>query len=125
MLEKFFSPARQSPLCSSACLCAFQGSWSLGRYDDAADERADRAQQKELRTASTGPGATRGECAAWCISGRHGRIYTWGDGTTDPHTTAVSDRFELSPISQPKIVFVAAMMSQASGRSFAANMPIA
>src|SRR5262245_46329403 len=59
-------------------------SHNLLTYDDAADAEADRALQQSLVAAlnAWSRALCRGECAAWCIRGQHGRIYTWGDGKT-------------------------------------------
>lgn len=53
-------------------------------YDSGADAEADRTQQKTLLAAlgAWDRALRRDECGAWCISGNHGRIYTWGDAKT-------------------------------------------
>jgi hypothetical protein len=57
---------------------------TLLTYDSAEDAEADKAQQQSLLTALNGwdRALRRDECSAWCIYGKHGRIYTWGDGST-------------------------------------------
>src|SRR5262245_42550410 len=53
-------------------------------YDSGAEAEADRTQQKALLAALGvwDRALRRDECGAWCISGNHGRAYTWGDGKT-------------------------------------------
>jgi len=53
-------------------------------YDSGAEAEADRAQQKALLAALRAwhRALRRDECGAWCISGKHGRVYTWGDAKT-------------------------------------------
>src|SRR5262245_597536 len=53
-------------------------------YDNPAEAEADRGQQRLLLAALNAwdRALGRDECSAWCISGKHGRIYTWGDGKT-------------------------------------------
>jgi len=53
-------------------------------YDSGAEAEADRTQQKALLAAlgAWDRALRRDECGAWCISGKHGRIYTGGDGKT-------------------------------------------
>jgi hypothetical protein len=53
-------------------------------YDSAADADADRTQQEGLLTALGGwdRALRRDECGAWCIMGKTGKVYTWGDGQT-------------------------------------------
>ena len=53
-------------------------------YDSGAEAEADRTQQKALLAAlgAWDRALRRDECGAWCISGNHGRVYTWGDGKT-------------------------------------------
>src|SRR5262245_34847554 len=51
-------------------------------YRSKGEAEADRVQQESLLTALQGwqRGLRRDECNAWCINGKHGRIFTWGDG---------------------------------------------
>src|SRR5262249_56174673 len=51
-------------------------------YDSGAEAEADRTQQKALLAAlgAWDRALRRDECGAWCISGKHGSIHTWGDG---------------------------------------------
>jgi hypothetical protein len=53
-------------------------------YDTLAEAETDREQQRSLLTALNAwdRALGRDECSAWCISGKHGRIYSWGDGKT-------------------------------------------
>ena len=53
-------------------------------YDTLAEAETDRGQQRSLLTALNGwdRALCRDECSAWRIAGKHGRIYTWGDGKT-------------------------------------------
>jgi|SRR6516162_9872282 len=53
-------------------------------YDNAAEGQADRTQQRALLTALSAwdRALRRDECGAWCIGGKAGRVYTWGDGRT-------------------------------------------
>src|SRR5262245_33658425 len=53
-------------------------------YDSGAEAEADRAQQKALLAAfrAWDRALHRDECGAWCISGKYGRVYTWGDAKT-------------------------------------------
>lgn len=56
----------------------------LDTYDSGADAETDRTQQKSLLAAlgAWDRALRRDECGAWCINGKHGRVYTWGDGKT-------------------------------------------
>ena len=59
-------------------------------YNSAAEAEIDRAQQRSLLTALNGTDRAlrRDECGAWCISGQHGTIHTWGDGISWAHFVA-------------------------------------
>jgi hypothetical protein len=56
----------------------------MGTYSNTAEAEADRAQQLRMLEAlgAWNRPLRKDECAAWCISGKHGRIYSWGDGKT-------------------------------------------
>ena len=53
-------------------------------YDSRAQAQADREQQESLLVAlgAWDRALRRDECGAWCVSGKTGRMYTWGDGRT-------------------------------------------
>jgi len=53
-------------------------------YDSRAEAQADREQLENLLVAlgAWDRALRRDECGAWCISGKTGRVYTWGDGRT-------------------------------------------
>lgn len=53
-------------------------------YETAAEAEVDRAQQRDLIRALNAwcRALRRDECGAWCISGKHGSVHTWGDGRT-------------------------------------------
>src|SRR5262249_9496414 len=53
-------------------------------YDTAEEAAADREQQRLLLSALNvwDRALRKDECNAWCIFGKHGKIYTWGDGKT-------------------------------------------
>jgi hypothetical protein len=53
-----------------------------GTYDNQADADVDRELQRTLLPSLNAwdRALRRDECAASCISGKHGRLYTWGDG---------------------------------------------
>jgi hypothetical protein len=53
-------------------------------YDTLAEAETDREQQRLLLTALNAwdRALRRDECSAWCITGKHGSIHTWGDGKT-------------------------------------------
>jgi len=53
-------------------------------YENAAEAEADRRQQQALLSALNALDAAlrRDECNAWCIRGKSGRAYTWGDAKT-------------------------------------------
>ena len=56
----------------------------MGTYSNSAEAEADRAQQMRMIGAlgAWTRALRKDECAAWRVSGKHGRIYTWGDGST-------------------------------------------
>ena len=51
-------------------------------YESRAEAQADREQQEKLLAALGGwdRALRRDECGAWCLDGKTGRAYTWGDG---------------------------------------------
>jgi hypothetical protein len=53
----------------------------MGTYSNSAEAEADRAQQMRMIGAlgAWTRALRKDECAAWCISGNHGKVYTWGD----------------------------------------------
>ena len=52
-------------------------------YDTLAEAETDREQRSLLTALNAWDRALRrDECSAWCITGKHGRIYTWGDAKT-------------------------------------------
>jgi hypothetical protein len=78
-------------------------------YDSVAD--ADRAQQKALLTALGGwdRALRRDECGAWCIMGKTGKVYSWGDGKawvlwvgcrSARHWTAAKKRLDFCEVTQ-------------------------
>src|SRR5262245_51328666 len=80
-------------------------------YDSGAEAEADRTQQKALLAAlgAWDRALRRDECGAWCISGKHGKIYTWGDGKTwvmwvgcrsGLHWTHTKKRLDFSTVTQ-------------------------
>ena len=53
----------------------------IGTYSSSAEAEADRAQQMRMIGAlgAWTRALRKDECNAWCISGKRGKVYTWGD----------------------------------------------
>ena len=79
--------------------------------DTLAEAETDRDQQRKLLVSLNvwDRALRRDECSAWCITGKHGRIYTWGDSKTwvlwvgcrsGLHRTHTKKRLEFCTVTQ-------------------------
>lgn len=80
-------------------------------YKSNLDAKADRARLVRLQDALNAAknSLRRDECGAWCIEGRCGRVYTWGDGSSycvqvrsrsKRHWTATKNRLTFCTLTQ-------------------------